>query len=172
LAASLAPIVRGLASTDRRQIGYFTDTPMVLDFLSREAMPRLAELGTSCPDHFLRTKVRPLVVDVGPAVGWDELVDRLRELHGEYRDEYRAYYDRYAGPESPAIRGADPAVVLVPGVGMFSFGNDAQTARVAGEFYVNAINVMRGAEALSTYQPIPESEKFGIEYWVLEEKKL
>src|SRR5690242_14652920 len=128
--------------------------------------------GTSCPDHFLRTKVRPLVVDLPGTASVEDTVTRLRELHAAYRDDYVAYYERHAGPDSPPMRGADPAIVLVPGVGMFSFGRDKQTARVAGEFYVNAINVMRGAEAVSTYAPIPESEKFRIEYWALEEAKL
>ena len=137
-----------------------------------EKLPALAALGTSCPDHFLRTKVRPLVLDLPPDAPLDAVIERLRELHEAYRAEYRAYYDRYATPDSPPMRGADPAIVLVPGVGMFSFGADKQTARVAGEFYLNAINVMRGAEAISTYAPIPESEKFRIEYWELEEAKL
>ncbi|MEJ3655188.1 bifunctional aldolase/short-chain dehydrogenase [Actinomycetes bacterium KLBMP 9759] len=171
-AAALAPVVRGLASTDRRQVGHFTDTPLVLDFLSREKLGALAALGTSCPDHFLRTKVAPLVLDLPPTAPLDEVIARLRELHAQYRESYAAYYERHATPDSPAMRGADPAIVLVPGVGMFSFGANKQTARVAGEFYVNAINVMRGAEAVSTYAPIPESEKFRIEYWALEEAKL
>ncbi|CAM5246671.1 Bifunctional aldolase/short-chain dehydrogenase OS=Streptomyces tendae OX=1932 GN=GUR47_04360 PE=3 SV=1 [Streptomyces tendae] len=171
-AAALAPYVRGLASRDRPQVGHFTDADVVLDFLARAEHPRLAALGTSCPDHFLRTKVRPLVLDVAPTAPLDEAVARLGELHAAYRDEYAAYYERHAGPDSPAMRGADPAIVLVPGVGMFSFGKDKQTARVAGEFYVNAINVMRGAEAVSSYAPIEESEKFRIEYWALEEAKL
>ncbi|MFD5005839.1 bifunctional aldolase/short-chain dehydrogenase [Streptomyces mutabilis] len=171
-AAALAPYVRGLASQDRPQVGHFTDTDTVLDFLARAEHPRLAALGTSCPDHFLRTKVRPLVLDLPPTAPLDETVARLRELHAAYREEYAAYYRRHAEPDSPAMRGADPAIVLVPGVGMFSFGKDKQTARVAGEFYVNAINVMRGAEAVSTYAPIEESEKFRIEYWALEEAKL
>ncbi|MEC3978682.1 bifunctional aldolase/short-chain dehydrogenase [Amycolatopsis sp. H20-H5] len=171
-AAALAPVIRGLASTDHRQIGRFTDSPPVLEFLARAEHPRLAALGTSCPDHFLRTKVRPLVLDLPPSAPMDEVVDRLRELHSAYREDYRSYYERHATPDSPAMRGADPAIVLVPGVGMFSFGADAQTARVAGEFYVNAINVMRGAEAVSAYSPIDEREKFRIEYWTLEEAKL
>ncbi|MCP2329495.1 rhamnulose-1-phosphate aldolase/alcohol dehydrogenase [Hamadaea flava] len=171
-AAALAPLIRGLASTDRPQVGHFTDDPVVLDFLSRARHPALAALGTSCPDHFLRTKVRPLVLDLPPTAPFDEVVTRLRELHAEYRAEYASYYDRHAEPDSPPMRGADPAIVLVPGVGMFSFGRDKQTARVASEFYVNAINVMRGAEAISRYQPISESEKFRIEYWALEEAKL
>ncbi|PZF82082.1 bifunctional aldolase/short-chain dehydrogenase [Jiangella anatolica] len=171
-AATLAPVIRGLASTDKPQVGHFTDSDVVLEFLSREKLGALAELGTSCPDHFLRTKVRPLVLDLPATALLDDAVARLRELHAAYRDEYAAYYQRHATPDSPAMRGADPAIVLVPGVGMFSFGKDKQTARVAGEFYVNAINVMRGAEAVSTYAPIPESEKFRIEYWSLEEAKL
>jgi rhamnulose-1-phosphate aldolase/alcohol dehydrogenase len=171
-AASLAPVLRGLASTDHRQVGHFTDTDTVLDFLAREKHPALAALGTSCPDHFLRTKVRPMVLDLPPDAPLDAVVVRLRELHEAYRVDYRAYYERYADAASSPMRGADPAIVLVPGVGMFSFGADKQTARVAGEFYLNAINVMRGAEAISTYRPIPESEKFRIEYWELEEAKL
>ncbi|MFF3611847.1 bifunctional aldolase/short-chain dehydrogenase [Streptomyces sp. NPDC002580] len=171
-AAALAPHVRALASQDRPQVGHFTDSEEVLDFLARAEHGRLAALGTSCPDHFLRTKVRPLVLDLPPTGALDEAIARLGELHAEYRVRYAAYYDRHALPDSPAMRGADPAIVLVPGVGMFSFGKDKQTARVAGEFYVNAINVMRGAEAVSTYAPIEESEKFRIEYWALEEAKL
>ena len=171
-AAALAPHVRAIASQDRPQVGHFTDADVVLDFLASAEHPRLAALGTSCPDHFLRTKVRPLVLDLPPAADLDEAIARLKELHAEYRDEYAAYYQRHAEPDSPAMRGADPAIVLIPGVGMFSFGKDKQTARVAGEFYVNAINVMRGAEAVSTYAPIEESEKFRIEYWALEEAKL
>jgi rhamnulose-1-phosphate aldolase/alcohol dehydrogenase len=171
-AAALAPVLRGLASTDRRQVGHFTDADVVLDFLARAEHPRLAALGTSCPDHFLRTKVRPMVLDLPATASLGDAVARLRELHAAYREEYRAYYHRYAGSGSPPMRGADPAIVLVPGVGMFSFGRDKQTARVASEFYINAINVMRGAQALSAYQPIDESEKFRIEYWALEEAKL
>ncbi|MFD7733180.1 bifunctional aldolase/short-chain dehydrogenase [Kitasatospora phosalacinea] len=171
-AAALSPLIRGLASTDHPQVGHFTDTPEVLDFLARAEHPRLAALGTSCPDHFLRTKVAPLVLDLPADAPLDEAIARLRELHQQYRTDYRAYYDRHADADSPAIRGADPAIVLVPGVGMFSFGKDKQTARVAGEFYLNAINVMRGAEAVSTYAPIEEAEKFRIEYWALEEAKL
>ncbi|HXA62159.1 MAG TPA: bifunctional aldolase/short-chain dehydrogenase [Streptosporangiaceae bacterium] len=171
-AAELFPLLRGLASTDHPQVGHYTGSPEVLDFLARAQHPRLAALGTSCPDHFLRTKVAPLVLDLPPAAPLPEVRDRLRDLHTAYRKDYRAYYERHATPDSPAMRGADPAIVLVPGVGMFSFGKDAQTARVAGEFYINAINVMRGAEAVSAYAPIPEAEKFRIEYWELEEAKL
>ncbi|MCI3227130.1 bifunctional aldolase/short-chain dehydrogenase [Streptomyces sp. NP-1717] len=171
-AAALAPLLRGLASTDRPQVGHFTDSEPVLDFLARAEHPRLAALGTSCPDHFLRTKVRPLVLDLPASAPLDEVTARFTRLHEEYRARYAAYYDRHADDDSPAMRGADPAIVLVPGVGMFSYGKDKQTARVAGEFYVNAINVMRGAEAVSSYAPIDESEKFRIEYWALEEAKL
>lgn len=171
-AALLAPVIRGLASQDRPQVGHFTDSEAVLDFLAHDQHPRLTALGTSCPDHFLRTKVRPLVLDLPPTAPLEDAVARLKALHVEYREEYAAYYERHSTPDSPAMRGADPAIVLVPGVGMFSFGKDKQTARVAGEFYVNAINVMRGAEAVSSYAPIEESEKFRIEYWELEEAKL
>ncbi|ALG09044.1 bifunctional rhamnulose-1-phosphate aldolase/short-chain dehydrogenase [Kibdelosporangium phytohabitans] len=171
-AAALFPVLRRLASTDYRQIGHYTDSAEVLDFLSRAEHPRLAALGTSCPDHFLRTKIAPLVLDTPPTGPVDEVIARLGTLHTRYRADYAAYYQRHASPDSPPMRGADPAIILVPGVGMFSFGRDKQTARVAGEFYVNAINVMRGAESVSRYAPIPESEKFRIEYWELEEAKL
>jgi len=171
-AAALAPVLRGLASTDVRQVGHFTDADLVLDFVSRSRHPELAALGTSCPDHFLRTKVRPLVLDLPASAPLDAVVARVGELHTIYRADYTAYYDRHARPESPPMRGADPAIVLVPGIGMFSFGANKQTARVAGEFYLNAINVMRGAEAISAYAPIDEAEKFRIEYWALEEAKL
>jgi rhamnulose-1-phosphate aldolase/alcohol dehydrogenase len=171
-AAELAPFIRGLACTDRPQVGHYTDAEVVLDFISRAEHPRLAALGTSCPDHFLRTKVRPLVLDLPAGAPLDQVTGRLRALHAAYRADYAAYYQRYAGPDSPPLRGADPAIVLVPGIGMFSYGATKQTARVAGEFYVNAINVMRGAEAVSSYSPIDEAEKFRIEYWALEEAKL
>ena len=171
-AAALAPIIRGLASTDRPMVGHFTDAPEVLDFLSRAKHPKLANLGTSCPDHFLRTKVRPMVLDLPPSADLDTVTARLKTLHESYRAAYTRYYEKYREKDSPAMRGADPLIVLVPGVGMFSFGADKKTARVASEFYMNAINVMRGAEALSTYRPISEREKFRIEYWSLEEAKL
>lgn len=171
-AAQLAPVVRGIASHDTPMVGHFTDSAEVLDFLAREKLAPLAALGTSCPDHFLRTKVKPLVLDLPATASLEEQVARLRELHQTYRADYRAYYDAHADDASPAMRGADPLIVLVPGVGMFSFGANKQTARVAGEFYINAINVMRGAESLSSYAPINDAEKFRIEYWVLEEAKL
>ncbi|WP_226534088.1 bifunctional aldolase/short-chain dehydrogenase [Microbacterium paraoxydans] len=171
-AAALAGTIRGIASTDRPMVGHFTDATEVLEFLASEKAPSLAALGTSCPDHFLRTKVKPLILDLPPTASAEEQIARLHELHEQYRADYQAYYDAHATAESPAIRGADPLIVLVPGVGMFSYGANKQTARVAGEFYVNAINVMRGAEALSTYSPISDAEKFRIEYWALEEAKL
>jgi rhamnulose-1-phosphate aldolase/alcohol dehydrogenase len=171
-AARLAPVVRGIASTSRPTIGCFTDAPVVLDFLTREAAPRLVALGTSCPDHFLRTKVKALLLDLPPHAPFDSRVARLRELSEQYRHDYAAYYGRHAAPGSPPMRSADPVIVLVPGIGMWSFGSDAQTARIAGEFFVNAINVMRGAESVSSYAPISDAEKFGVEYWDLEERKL
>jgi rhamnulose-1-phosphate aldolase/alcohol dehydrogenase len=171
-AAALMPILRGLVSTDHPQVGAYADADVILDFLARDAHPRLAALGTSCPDHFLRSKIRPLLVDLPGAAPIEQVTERLRELHAAYRQEYLAYYERHADADTPPIRGADPAIVLLPGIGMFSFGANRQTARVAGEFYVNAINVMHGAEAVSTYSPIPEAERFRIEYWALEEAKL
>ncbi|WP_243076498.1 bifunctional aldolase/short-chain dehydrogenase [Microbacterium sp. SS28] len=171
-AAALAPTIRGIASHDKPQVGHYTDSDVVLDFLASERAPELAALGTSCPDHFLRTKVKPLILDLPATASLEEQITRLHELHEAYRADYQAYYDAYATADSPAIRGADPLIVLIPGVGMFSYGANKQTARVAGEFYVNAINVMRGAEGLSTYAPISDEEKFRIEYWALEEAKL
>lgn len=171
-AAALAPTIRGIASRDAPMVGHYSDHPVVLEFLSRSEHPRLAALGTSCPDHFLRTKVKPMVLDLPTTASEEQALARLRELHEAYRDEYRTYYETHADRDSPSMRGADPLIVLVPGVGMFSFGRNKQTARVAGEFYVNAVNVMRGAEALSTYRPISDHEKFRIEYWALEEAKL
>jgi len=171
-AAALLPTVRGLAATDERVVGHFIDSPEVLDFVSRERAVELAARGTSCPDHYLRTKVTPLFLDIDNTVDVDAALAELAAAHAIYRDEYRAYYERNAESDSPPMRGADPRIVLVPGVGMFSFGRDKQTARVAGEYFVNAINAMRGAEALSRYEPVPEREKFRIEYWSLEEAKL
>ncbi|MBG6055236.1 rhamnulose-1-phosphate aldolase/alcohol dehydrogenase [Salinibacterium sp. CAN_S4] len=171
-AAALAAHIRGLASTDRPQVGHFTDAPVVTDFLASAEHVRLGALGTSCPDHFLRTKVKPLVLDLPASATVEESIARLDELHTAYRSDYAEYYDKYRIEGSPAMRGADPAIVLIPGVGMFSYGANKQTARVAGEFYINAINVMRGAEGISTYSPISDAEKFAIEYWSLEEAKL
>jgi rhamnulose-1-phosphate aldolase/alcohol dehydrogenase len=171
-AALLAPALRGIASKDSPMLGSFSDAEVVLDFISHSELPRLAALGTSCPDHFLRTKISPMVLDTPADASVEAVIARAHELHEKYRETYATYYKKYATPESPAMRGADPLIILVPGVGMFSYGKDKQTSRVAGEFYINAINVMRGAESVSTYMPIPESEKFNIEYWELEEAKL
>ena len=171
-ATHLAPTIRRIASQDAPQVAHFTDSEVVLEFLSRDSLSHLAELGTSCPDHFLRTKVKPLVVDLPAGAAIADVIARLIERHEAYRNEYTGYYHRHASPDSPPMRGCDPAIVLVPGVGMFSFGRTKQAARIAGEFYVNAINAMSGAETVSTYAPVDESEKFGIEYWALEEAKL
>jgi rhamnulose-1-phosphate aldolase/alcohol dehydrogenase len=171
-AARLGVVARGIAGARRPVVGHFSDAPAILDFLSREHAPRLAAAGTSCPDHFLTTKVRPLLLDLPPSAAFDARCARLHELHQRYRDEYRAYYDAHATPESPPMRGDDPVIVLLPGVGMWSFGIDAHQARVAGEFFLNAVNVMRGAESVSSYHPIDDVEKFRVEYWELEEAKL
>lgn len=171
-ASELAAYIRGLASTDKPQIGHFDDSKEVLDFMSSAKFKKLSSLGTSCPDHFLRTKVKPMVLDIPGDSAVEKIKARLSVLHKKYRDDYASYYKKFATSSSPAMRGADPAIVLVPGVGMFSFGANKQTARVAGEFYINAINVMRGAEAISSYSPISDREKFNIEYWSLEEAKL
>lgn len=171
-AAELAPVIRSLASTDHAVVGAFSDAPVILEFLKGRNHPELAGRGSSCPDHFLRTKIRPLVVDLPPTAPFEDVRQRLADLHAQYRDEYESYYRRYAGLDTPAMRGADPVIFLVPGIGMFSFGRDAQTARVAGEFFVNTVNAIKGAEGVSTYRPVPESEKFRIEYWGLEEAKL
>ena len=171
-ASELGPFLRGLAGTDGPVVGHWNDDDLVLDFLSRDQTPRVAPMGTSCPDHFIRTKVRPLLLDLPSESSVADKVTRLRQLHSEYRAEYEAYYERYADESTPAMRGSDPAIFLIPGVGMFSLGRDSHTARVAGEFYINAINVIRGAESVSTYDPVPESEKFRVEYWLLEELKI
>lgn len=171
-AAELAPYLRGVASTDMRMVGHFTDVDVVLDFTQSADLFKLAALGTSCPDHFLRTKISPMVLDTAPDAALEEVLTRVAELHEKYREVYADYYTRNASKDSPAMRGADPTIILVPGIGAFSYGKDKQTARVASEFYINAINVMRGAQGISTYAPILESEKFRIEYWDLEEAKL
>ena len=171
-AAEIAAYIRGLASTDKPQVGHFDDSEAVLEFMASAKLKKLGSLGTSCPDHFLRTKVKPMILDLPGDADLEKVKARLSVLHEQYRADYEAYYKKYATKKSPAMRGADPAIVLVPGVGMFSFGANKQTARVAGEFYINAINVMRGAEAISTYAPISDAEKFNIEYWSLEEAKL
>ena len=171
-AAELLPFLRGLVSADRRQVGHYDDRELVLDFLSRETAADVAKRGGSCPDHFIRTKIYPLILDLPGDAPLDEVKARLAELDAEFRAKYRAYYEANAVEGDPAIRGADPHIVLVPGIGMFSFGADKQTARVAGEFYVNGIHAMTAAESLSTYAPITDADRFAVEYWILEEKKL
>jgi rhamnulose-1-phosphate aldolase/alcohol dehydrogenase len=174
-AAKIAPILRGFSSGQTRMVGHFTDDEKVLQFINSEDLDRLAPLGTSCPDHFLRTKISPLVLDLKLS---DDLNDvaKIKEIltpqYAAYRQMYSDYYDTCKHPNSPAMRDANPVVVLFRGVGMFTFAKDKQTARVASEFYANAINVMRGAEAVSEYTALPRQEAFDIEYWLLEEAKL
>ncbi len=156
-------------------IGHFTDDERILEFINSNDLERLAPLGTSCPDHFLRTKIQPLVLQLSPTAQLSEsfkLSESLSPQFEKYRAEYAAYYDTCKHPNSPAMRDPNPVVILWPGVGMFTFAKDKQTARVAAEFYINAINVMRGAEAISEYTALPRQEAFDIEYWLLEEAKL
>ncbi len=169
-AAEWMPMLRGLASSHRQMIGHFSDDERVLEFVNSVDLDRLAQLGTSCPDHFLRTKIRPLVLEPSALVADKQTY--LERAFADYRLNYAAYYDRNKHPNSPAIRDPNPVVILLPGVGMFTFAKDKQTARVAAEFYTNAINVMKGAEAVSEYVGLPEQEAFDIEYWLLEEAKL
>ena len=172
-AAAVLPVLRGLASSQRRMLGHYTDDARVLEFVNSHDLARLAAKGTSCPDHFLRTKIRPLVLDADVMMGDAASVKTyLESQFAAYRQEYAAYYARSKHDNSPAMRDANPVIMLWPGVGLFAFAKDKQTARVAAEFYTNAINVMRGAEAVSTYQGLPEQEAFNIEYWLLEEAKL
>jgi len=172
-AARLMPVIRGLISKDRYKVGHFDDSPAVLEFVGSAMMDTLAPMGTSCPDHFLRTKIRPLVVAFDPAQpDLEATLASLPDAIEAYRADYAAYYDRCKHPDSPALRDPNAVVYLVPGVGMITFALDKATARISGEFYVNAINVMRGASAVSTYQGLPEQEAFDIEYWLLEEAKL
>lgn len=174
-AQTLAPVLRGLCSSYQSMIGHFTDDERVLQFVNSSDLDVLAPLGTSCPDHFLRTKISPLVLNFGAN---DDLSDpeavkaRLLPLFEGYRAMYADYYNACKHENSPAMRDPNPVVILYPGVGMFTFAKDKQTARVAAEFYINAINVMRGAEAISSYTALPKQEAFNIEYWLLEEAKL
>ena len=173
VAAKLMPVIRGLISKDRHKVGHFDDQQAVLDFVGSNMLDDLAPLGTSCPDHFLRTKIRPLVVAFDPAnPDLEATLASLPAAAEAYRQDYAAYYDRCKHDNSPALRDPNAVVWLVPGVGMITFALDKATARISGEFYVNAINVMRGASAVSTYQGLPEQEAFDIEYWLLEEAKL
>ena len=174
-AAKIAPVLRGLCSSERSMIGHFTDDPRVLEFINSNDLDRLAPMGTSCPDHFLRTKISPLILDLKPDADLSnpkELITKLQPLFEAYRKMYTEYYNTCKHPNSPAIRDSNPVIILYPGVGLFSFSKDKQTARVAAEFYTNAINVMRGAEAISEYTSLPRQEAFNIEYWLLEEAKL
>ncbi|HQT22180.1 MAG: short-chain dehydrogenase [Sphingobacteriales bacterium 17-39-43] len=174
-AAKIAPVLRGLCSSERSMIGHFTDDPRVLEFINSNDLNRLAPMGTSCPDHFLRTKISPLILDLKPDEDLSnpkELITKLQPLFEAYRKMYAEYYSTCKHPNSPAIRDSNPVIILYPGVGLFSFSKDKQTARVAAEFYTNAINVMRGAEAISEYTSLPRQEAFNIEYWLLEEAKL
>jgi len=173
VAARLMPLIRGKISEGERKIGHFTDAPEVLEFVNSNALTTLAPLGTSCPDHFLRTKIRPLVLPYDPARdNLDEVISGLDDVLSAYRRDYAGYYERCKHPNSPAMRDPNAVVYLVPGVGMFTFAKDKATARIAGEFYVNAINVMRGASGVSAYVGLAEQEAFNIEYWLLEEAKL
>jgi rhamnulose-1-phosphate aldolase/alcohol dehydrogenase len=173
LAARLMPAIRGLISKDRHKVGHFDDSPEVLEFVGSAMLGTLAPMGTSCPDHFLRTKIAPLVVDFDPAKpDLEATLASLPAAVDAYRAGYAAYYDRCKHADSPALRDPNAVVYLVPGVGMITFAADKATARISAEFYVNAINVMRGASAVSTYQGLPEQEAFDIEYWLLEEAKL
>ena len=174
-ASILAPILRGLCSSEQNMIGHFTDDNKVLEFINSNDLNRLAPMGTSCPDHFLRTKIKPLILALDPE---DDLMDtsavleKITPSFEQYRKDYQEYYDSCKQSDSPAIRDANPVVILYPGVGMFTFAKNKQTARVASEFYINAVNVMRGAEAISKYTSLPRQEAFDIEYWLLEEAKL
>jgi rhamnulose-1-phosphate aldolase/alcohol dehydrogenase len=166
VAARLMPAIRGLISGAHHMVGHFDDQPAVLEFVNSARLEPLAALGTSCPDHFLRTKIRPLVLDA------ETDASALATVIAAYRDDYAAYYDRCKRPDSPPLRDPNAVVYLIPGVGMLTFAKDKATARISGEFYVNAINVMRGADAVSEYRGLPEQEAFDIEYWLLEEAKL
>lgn len=174
-AAALAPVLRGLCSSQIHMIGHFTDDDRVLEFINSNDLERLAPMGTSCPDHFLRTKISPLVLDMQPGEDLSDvksLKEKLSPAYDAYRSMYRDYYQTNKHDNSPGIRDANPVVILYPGIGMFTFAKDKQTARVAAEFYTNAINVMKGAEAISEYTSLPRQEAFDIEYWLLEEAKL
>ncbi|MDC6387294.1 bifunctional aldolase/short-chain dehydrogenase [Maribacter sp. PR1] len=174
-AAQLMPLLRGLCSSEARMIGHFNDSDVVLEYINSNDLERLAPMGTSCPDHFLRTKIQPLVLDLDvneDTNDSDALLKRLEPAFEKYREEYKEYYENCKRPNSPAMRDPNPVIIIYPGVGMFSFAKNKQTTRVANEFYVNAINVMRGAEAITEYTSLPRQEAFDIEYWLLEEAKL
>jgi rhamnulose-1-phosphate aldolase/alcohol dehydrogenase len=175
IAAVLAPVLRGFCSSQTKMIGHFTDDERVLEFIQSKDLGKLAPMGTSCPDHFLRTKISPLVLDLSPEENFSDAKSisiKLESQFTNYRKMYAAYYESCRKPDSPPMRDPNPVVILCPGIGMFTFAKDKQTARVASEFYVNAINVMKGAEAISSYTALPRQEAFNIEYWLLEEAKL
>ncbi|MGL6267025.1 MAG: bifunctional rhamnulose-1-phosphate aldolase/short-chain dehydrogenase, partial [Chitinophagaceae bacterium] len=174
-ASSLAPILRGFCSIQSPMIGHFTDDERVLSFINSHDLDHLAPMGTSCPDHFLRTKIAPLILSLDPSEDFSDIAaikNKLSPQFEKYRKGYSDYYNNCKHPNSPSIRDSNPVVILYPGIGMFTFAKDKQTARVASEFYINAINVMRGAEAISAYTSLPRQEAFNIEYWLLEEAKL
>ena len=174
-AAQLMPLLRGLCSSENRMIGHFTDSPVVMEYINSYDLERLAPMGTSCPDHFLRTKIQPLVLGLETSedlIDTDAVLKKLEPAFETYRDEYKKYYESCKNDNSPAMRDPNPVIIIYPGVGMFSFAKNKQTTRVASEFYINAINVMRGAEAITSYTALPRHEAFDIEYWLLEEAKL
>jgi len=175
LAAQLSPILRGLSSSHNNMVGHFTDDEKVLEFINSNDLQKLAPMGTSCPDHFLRTKISPLVLDLPEGIDLSDtykVKEILSPQFEAYRTRYASYYNTCKHGNSPAMRDPNPVVVLYPGVGMFTYAKDKSTARIAAEFYANAINVMRGAEAISSYTALPHQEAFDIEYWLLEEAKL
>ena len=174
-ASKLAPILRGLCSSEQSMIGHFTDNPKVLEFINSNDLNRLAPMGTSCPDHFLRTKIKPLILPLSVDEDFSDSLRVMKKLtpsFEQYREDYKKYYNSCKYSNSPAMRDPNPVVIIYPGVGMFTFAKNKQTARVASEFYINAVNVMRGAEAISSYTSLPRQEAFDIEYWLLEEAKL
>lgn len=174
-AAALMPLLRGMASSENQMIGHFTDSDTVLEYINSNDLERLAPMGTSCPDHFLRTKIQPLILNLDSSEDVTDtkaVTEKLKPSFAKYRDEYKEYYEKHKHDNSPTMRDPNPVIIIYPGVGMFSFAKNKQTARVASEFYVNAINVMRGAEAISEYTSLPRQEAFDIEYWLLEEAKL
>lgn len=174
-AALIAPLLRGLCSSEQRMVGHFDDQDVVLEFINSNDLGKLAPMGTSCPDHFLRTKICPLVLPISAEADLTDtssISEQLQPLFESYRKDYLDYYENHKHANSPSVRDCNPVIILYPGVGLFSFAKNKQTARVAAEFYVNAINVMRGAEAISSYTSLPRQEAFDIEYWLLEEAKL
>lgn len=174
-AAQIMPLLRGLCSSENRMIGHFSDTDVVMQYINSNDLERLAPMGTSCPDHFLRTKIQPLVLSLDKNEDLSDseaILAKLEPAFEAYRQEYADYYNTCKKDNSPAIRDANPVIIIYPGVGMFSFAKNKQTTRVASEFYINAINVMRGAEAITEYTSLPRQEAFDIEYWLLEEAKL